>query len=141
MQKLQHLAVAPHAEKLEALETFGGHPYALVTLDRYCNHQSLSRALAEAQSIHAALREFLAIELNYSQLSERSRELLNRLAAFRQAVPLEAAEWVMGEKVSYAADFLEKNRDELPEEWKDLDEAEILRSWKSFFQNKEEPKI
>jgi CHAT domain-containing protein len=127
MQKLQHLAAASHTEKLKALETFGGHPYALVTLDRYCNHQSLSHALEEAQNIHAELREFLAIELNYAQLHKRSRELLNRLAAFRQSVPYEAAEWVMGKKVSYAAEVLEKGRDELPEEWKVLDEAEILQ--------------
>lgn len=127
MQKLQHLATASHTEKLKALETFGGHPYALVTLDRYCNHQSLSRALEEAQNIHAELREFLAIELNYTQLHERSRELLNRLAAFRQSVPYEAAEWVMGKKVSYAAEVLEEARDRLPEEWKALDEAKFLQ--------------
>ena len=52
MQKLQHLAAASHTEKLEALKTFGGHPYALVTLDRYCNHQPLSRALEDAKNIH-----------------------------------------------------------------------------------------
>jgi CHAT domain-containing protein/tetratricopeptide (TPR) repeat protein len=127
MQKLQHLATASHTEKLAALETFGGHPYALVTLDRYCNHQSLSHALEEAQNIHAELREFLAIELNYAQLHERSRELLNRLAAFRQSVPYEAAEWVMGKKVSYAADYLEANRDDLTEEAKALDDATLLQ--------------
>ncbi len=126
MQNLQHLAAASHEEKLAALETFGGHPYALITLDRYCNHQPLSRALADAKNIHADLRAFLAIELNYAQLAERSRELLNRLAAFRQSAPYEAAEWVMGEKVLYAADFLAANRDNLPEELKALDEAELL---------------
>ncbi|MCA1564762.1 MAG: tetratricopeptide repeat protein [Acidobacteria bacterium] len=127
MQKLQHLATASHTDKLEALKTFGGHPYALVTLDRYCNHHPLSRALADAKNIHAELRSFLAIELNYAQLSERSRELLNRLAAFRQSVPYEATEWVMGTKVSYAAEFLENMGGNLPEEWKALDKAEILQ--------------
>jgi len=127
MQKLQHLSAASHAEKLKALETFGGHPYALITLDRYCNHQPLSRALAEARNIHADLREFLAIELNYAKLSERARELLNRLAAFRQSAPHTAAEWVMGEKVSYVAGLLEANRDSLPEAWKGLDEAELVQ--------------
>jgi tetratricopeptide (TPR) repeat protein len=127
MQKLQHPAAASYPEKLEALKTFGGHPYALVTLDRYCNHQPLSRALAEAKNIHDVLREFLALELNYAQLSQRSRELLSRLAAFRQSVPYEAAEWVMGEKVPAAAEFFEKMGDQLPEEWKALDRAEILQ--------------
>src|SRR5205085_8375487 len=122
-----HLAAASHTEKLAALETFGGHPYALVTLDRYCNHQPLSHALEEAQNIHTELREFLALELNYAQLHERSRELLNRLAAFRQSVPYEAAEWVMGQKVSYVAELLEKRRDQLPEELKALGNAEILQ--------------
>ncbi|HEX8455892.1 MAG TPA: tetratricopeptide repeat protein [Pyrinomonadaceae bacterium] len=131
MQKLQHLAPASHPEKLAALQTFGGHPYALVTLDRYCNHQPLSRALADAKNIHTELRAFLAIELNYAQLSAPSRELLNRLAAFRQSVPYESAEWVMGTKVSYAAEFLEKNRDKLSEELKSLDEAEILQRLES----------
>jgi tetratricopeptide (TPR) repeat protein len=128
MQKLQHLSAASHAEKLAALETFGGHPYALVTLDRYCNHQPLGRALEDAKNIHAELREFLILELNYAQLAARSRELLNRLAAFRQSVPYGAAEWVMGKKVSYAAEVLEANRGTMPEEWKALDEAEILQS-------------
>ncbi|HEY0003856.1 MAG TPA: tetratricopeptide repeat protein [Pyrinomonadaceae bacterium] len=127
MQKLQHLSAASYEEKLEALKTFGGHPYAIVTLDRYCNHQPLSRALEEAKNIHADLREFLAIELNYTQLHECSRELLNRLAAFRQSVPYEAAEWVMGEKVSYAAEFLEANRDDLTEQARALDEAALLQ--------------
>ena len=86
-----------------------------------------SGALEDAKHIHAELREFLAIELNYAQLSPTSRELLNRLAAFRQSVPYEAAEWVMGKKISYAADFLEANRDTMPEEWKALGEAEILQ--------------
>jgi tetratricopeptide (TPR) repeat protein len=138
MQKLQHLAAASYTEKLEALKTFGGHPYALVTLDRYCNHQPLSRALAEAKNIHAELRAFLAIELNYAQLSERSRELLNRLDAFRQSVPYEAAEWVMGNKVSYAAEFLEANRDNLTEEWKALDEAEVLQGLETFLPERRE---
>ena len=127
MQKLQHLAPASHTEKLAALETFGGHPYALVTLDRYCSHQPLSRALQDAKNIHATLREFLALELNYARIPAQSRELLNRLAAFRQSVPYEAAEWVMGKKVSYTADFLEELRNQLPEEWKALDETEILQ--------------
>ncbi|HWN09026.1 MAG TPA: tetratricopeptide repeat protein [Pyrinomonadaceae bacterium] len=126
MQKLQHLAAASHAEKLEALKTFGGHPYGLVTLDRYCNHQPLDRALKDAASIHAELRVFLAIELNYARLSELSRELLNRLAAFRQSVPHEAAEWVMGKKISYAAEFLESSRSRLPKEWGTLGDSRIL---------------
>jgi tetratricopeptide (TPR) repeat protein len=127
MQKLQYLAAASYTEKLEALKTFGGHPYALVTLDRYCNHQPLSRALEDAKNIHADLRAFLAIELNYAQLSERSSELLNRLAAFRQPVPYEGAEWVMGKKFSYVAEILEENRDSLPEQWKALDDAEVMK--------------
>jgi tetratricopeptide (TPR) repeat protein len=127
MQKLQHLSAASYTEKLAALKTFGGHPYALVTLDRYCNHQPLTRALEDAKNIHAELRAFLAIELNYAQLSERSRELLNRLAAFRHSVPYDAVDWVMGKKVSYAAEVLEAERGNLPQEWKALDEAEILQ--------------
>ena len=108
MQKLQHLAPASHGEKLEALKTFGGHPYALVTLDRYCNHQPLSRALEDAKNIHGELRKFLAIEINYAQLAERSRQLLDRLAAFRQSVPYSAAEWVLGEKLSPPTDLVDR---------------------------------
>jgi len=89
MQKLQHLATASYEQKLKILNTFGGHPYALVTLDRYCNHEPLDQALKKAQVIHTELREFLAIELNYSRLSEHSQELLNGLAAFRQSVPMQ----------------------------------------------------
>jgi len=39
------------------------------------------------------MREYLGIELNCASLTDRSRELLHRLAAFRQPVPVEAAEW------------------------------------------------
>jgi tetratricopeptide (TPR) repeat protein len=128
MQKLPHLASAAYGEKLAALETFGGHPYALVALDRHCSYWPLSKALEEAASVHTELREFLVIELNYSKLSEQARELLNRLSAFREPVPLEAAEWVMGKKVSYASEFLQRvDRNRMPEEWKQLDEAELLK--------------
>jgi tetratricopeptide (TPR) repeat protein len=98
MQKLPNLARAAYHNKLSVLEKFGGHPYALVTLDRYCSHQPLDQALQDASSLQSELREFLVIELDYRRLSDRARELLNRLAAFRIAVPLAAAEWVMDEK-------------------------------------------
>jgi CHAT domain-containing protein/tetratricopeptide (TPR) repeat protein len=126
MQKLPHLAAASYQEKLAAFETFGGHPYALVALDRHCGYRSLSQALEDARPLHAELREFLAIELNYARLSERSRELLNRLAAFREPVPSEAADWVMGEKVSVAEESLQKLRDQLSQELKELGDATLL---------------
>ena len=106
MQKLAHLAAAGYDEKLAAYQTFGGHPYALVALDRYCNFRSLREALDDARGLHTELREFLALELNYAQLSEDARELLNRLAAFRQDVPREAADWVMGERVALPEELL-----------------------------------
>jgi tetratricopeptide (TPR) repeat protein len=110
MQKLPQLGTASHEEKIEALETFGGHPYALVTLDRHCQHRSLNQALADAKNIHGELRKFLAIELNYAQLPDRSCALLHGLAAFRQAVPYDAVEWVLGKKVPLPREFLEQMR-------------------------------
>jgi tetratricopeptide (TPR) repeat protein len=133
MQKLPHLASAGFNDKLKAYTTFGGHPYALVALDRHCGYRPLPEVLAAAATVHAELREFLAIELNYAKLSERSRELLNRLAAFRQPAPLDAAEWVMGEKILLGAEFLQKiDRNELPEELKNLDDAAILEKLNQF---------
>lgn len=108
MQKLPRLGEASHEEKLEALKTFGGHPYALVTLDRHCQHRALDQALADAKEIHGELREFLAIELNYARLSERARQLLSGLAAFRKSVPHDAVEWVLGEKVPLHPEFLKE---------------------------------
>src|SRR5262249_54752510 len=55
-------------------------------------------------------RKFLAVEISYAQLSDRARALLNGLAAFRQSVPYEAAEWVLGEKVPLSREFLEQMR-------------------------------
>lgn len=107
MQKLPNLAQAAHRDKLAVLEKFSGHPYALVTLDRHCSHQPLDQALQDIDSLQSELREFLAIELNYRRLSEDARELLNRLAAFRNQVPFAAANWVMGKKTSYAVEYLE----------------------------------
>ena len=131
MQKLPHLAHATFAEKLAAYKTFGGHPYALVTLDRHAAFQPLSKILQDAQSVHAELREFLVIALNYGKLSERARALLNRMAAFRQAVPPEAAEWVMGEPLPVAELFLEqmkmRDRKEWPEEAQAMNETELLQ--------------
>lgn len=127
MQKLSRLSEASFEQKNKALQTFGGHPYALVTLDRYCNHQSLEHALSNARPMTDELRAFLAIELNYESLYALSRELLNRIAAFRQEVPMEAAEWVMGKKVSYASEFLQAGKQQgLPAQWKELDDVAIL---------------
>jgi tetratricopeptide (TPR) repeat protein len=131
MQKLPHLSAAGYDEKLRAFETFGGHPYALVTLDRHCGHKPLAEVLKDAAEVHAELREFIAIELSYAKLSERSRELLNRLAAFRKPVPFAAAEWVMGTKVAGAkavagALLKQLDRAAMPEEMQDMSEAELL---------------
>jgi tetratricopeptide (TPR) repeat protein/CHAT domain-containing protein len=131
MQKLSALSSAPFGEKLAALEKFGGHPYALVALDRYCAHQSLASAMEESASLHAQLREFLAIELNYSRLSERARELLNRFAAFRRPESLAAVDWVMGEKVPYPQEFLDScldllDRSTLSDQAKEMDDRELL---------------
>jgi tetratricopeptide (TPR) repeat protein len=128
MQKLPRLGAASYEEKLAAFQTFGGHPYALVTLDRYCGHSTLAEALTNTRPVQEELRGFLAIELNYSHISDRARDLLDRLAAFRGPVPPEATEWVMGEKVAEAEAFppflfISK----LPEEWKGLDDAALLR--------------
>src|SRR5262249_39968678 len=102
MQKLPRLAAAPYEEKMAVYRTFGGHPYALVTLDRYCGHSLLAEALKNTKPVQEELRGFLAIELNYSRLTERAKDMLDRLAAFREPVHWEAAEWVMGKKVSQA---------------------------------------
>ncbi|MCK6623274.1 MAG: tetratricopeptide repeat protein [Calditrichaceae bacterium] len=129
MQKLPRLSGADFPEKLRAFKTFGGHPYALVALDRHCAHQPLTKALENAAGLHGELREFLVLELNYSQLSERARELLDRLSAFRVPVAPGAAEWVMGEKVNTnaAVELLKRiDREKLPEQFKNLDDAKLL---------------
>ncbi|HKP81172.1 MAG TPA: tetratricopeptide repeat protein [Pyrinomonadaceae bacterium] len=64
--------------------------------------------LADAKEIHGELRKFLIIELNYAQLSDRGQRLLNGLAAFRQSVPYDAAEWVLGERVSIPPEVLKE---------------------------------
>ncbi len=129
MQKMQHLSGASFEEKLAAYETFGGHPYAMVALDRHCRGRSLKDALEDAKTVHTELREFLALEMNYALLTERGRDLLNRMSAFRQPVPPDATEWVMGKKVSYAADYLRTlDRNNLPEAWREMDEATLLET-------------
>ena len=128
MQKLRNLAQAAHRDKLAVMEKFGGHPYALVTLDWHCSQQPLDQALQDASSLESELREFLAIELNYRRLSDRARELLNRLAAFRNSVPLAAAEWVMGERFPHdATEFLRKNRDNFLDELEAIGEVALLQ--------------
>ncbi|NLZ04337.1 MAG: tetratricopeptide repeat protein [Phycisphaerae bacterium] len=128
MQRLPCLAGASYEDKLTAFDTFGGHPYALVTLDRHCAHRPLADVLKDAKSVHAELREFLAIELNYSRLSDRARVLLTRLAAFRKPVPLAAAEWTLGERMDEetVARQVFARRD-LNREMKKLGEAEFVK--------------
>ena len=130
MQKLPRLGKASHDEKLEALQAFGGHPYALVTLDRHCQHRPLDQAMADAKEIHGELREFLAIELNYAQLSDRARQLLTGLAAFRQSVPYDAAEWVLGENVPIPPELLKEMRNSAA--LAELDDATFAAFVKAF---------
>ena len=132
MQKLPHLSKVSHNDKLRVFDTFGGHPYALVTLDRHCGHKPLAQVLADAAAVHTELRQFLAIELNYNSLSGRARLLLNRLAAFRKPVEVDAAEWVIGEKndeETVARDFF-KDPDINPE-IKKLGEEEFIKKYKT----------
>lgn len=112
MQKLPRLASASYEEKLRAFETFGGHPYALVALNRHCGHKPLGKVLEDASHVHVRLQEFLAIKLSCSNLSERAGKLLNGLAAFRKPVDPEAAYWVMGEKVPPSEYLLKKIEEE-----------------------------
>ncbi len=135
MQKLPYLSAAGYGEKLRAFETFGGHPYALVTLDRHCGHKPLAEVLKDAAEVHSELREFIAIELSYAKLSERSRELLNHMAAFRKSVPYAAAEWVIGieEKIELSKDFLENlDRNKMPKELQAMSEEELLHFFERF---------
>jgi len=112
MQKLPNLAAASYFDKLRAYKKFGGHPYALVTLDRFCAHEPLERALDNVKPVEDELRAFLAIELNYGRINAFSRELLNRIAAFREPVLHAAAEWVMGTKVNSESESQERHQSE-----------------------------
>jgi tetratricopeptide (TPR) repeat protein len=132
MQKLPRLGKASYEEKLEALDAFGGHPYALITLDRHCQHRSLEQALTDAKEIHGELRKFLAIEINYARLSERGRQLLNGLAAFRKSVPYDAAEWVLGVKVEIPSEILKNLKSNNPQ-FADLDDASFAAIVESKF--------
>jgi tetratricopeptide (TPR) repeat protein len=127
MQHLPNLAPAAYEDKLQAFQTFGGHPYALVTLDRHCGLKPLAQVFQDAAYLKTELREFLALELSYKSLSAEAKTLLNRLAAFRQPVSPEAAVWMLGEPVRLSRDFLKKlDRDQMPPEMQALDEAELL---------------
>jgi tetratricopeptide (TPR) repeat protein len=99
MQNLSHIAKASFENKEKAIDTFGGHPYAMVVLDRHCAKKSLEEVLKDAKEVKAELREFIAIEMSYQKLEGRARTLLNRLSAFRKPVEIEALHWVMGETV------------------------------------------
>ena len=134
MQKLPHLSGASFEDKLQAFHTFGGHPFALVTLDRHCAHKGLAEVLDDAKAVHTDLREFIAIELNYSKLTDRASELLNRLAAFRKFVSFSAAEWVMGEKVPEeiaVREYFKKQKANLKDDVAELSEDEFVKKYKT----------
>lgn len=92
MQRMPRLGATTSSDKAAVLARFGGHPFSLVTVDKHCQFHPLAEVLDKASRLHTELREYLGIELNCASLSDRSRELLYRLAAFRQPVPVEAAE-------------------------------------------------
>ena len=133
MLKLPRLAKASYPDKGKIYETFGGHPFALVALDKYCQTVPIEKALQNARAVHTKLREHLAIELNHGRLGEQARELLNRLAAFRLAVPIEAAEWVMGEVVTPAPEALQqiiadvRQNEDLPAELRAADDEALAK--------------
>ena len=133
MLKLPRLAKASYEEKTTIYDTFGGHPFALVALDKYCQTSSVDKALQNAKAVHTKLREHLALELNYGRLTEPARELLNRLAAFRVSVPMEAAEWVMGETAPPPLEALQpmiamfRQDENFPAELRDADDATLLQ--------------
>jgi len=128
MQHLPFLSAASYEDKMEAYRVFGGHPYGLVTLDRHCGMRSLAEVLKDAQGVHRELREFLAIDMNYGKLTPGGRELLNRLAAFREPVEWDAVQWVMGIEEDTVGEFM-KNivRDKLPEELRQMDDAALAQ--------------
>jgi tetratricopeptide (TPR) repeat protein/CHAT domain-containing protein len=141
MQNLPHLAAACFEDQLQALKVFGGHPYGLVTLDRHCGRKSLVDAIKDAQKVHLELREFLAIEINYTKLSEKSRELLNRLAAFRKPVEWEAVHWVIGSPIDVSAEFLKQlDRKKMPEEMQKMSDEELIRLIKQSLPEKRQAK-
>jgi tetratricopeptide (TPR) repeat protein len=114
-------------DKWKAFDYFGGHPLAITLLDKRCKMQPLYEVLQDVKAIHASLREYLAIELNYNRLSERGRELLDRLAAFRRPVPRQAVEWVIGEKTPYGREILQKiDRNTLPDVIKNMSDEELV---------------
>lgn len=117
MQKLPNLSSAFYGDKVRLFENFGGHPHALVTLDRYCGHMPLSKVIQDASEVQAELHEFLAIELSYAKLSKRSRLLLNGLAVFREPVSYATAEWVLGEKIDLTTESLKYMHD-----WEEVSE-------------------
>ena len=134
MQHLPFLSAASYEDKMEAYRVFGGHPYGLVTLDRHCGMRSLTEVLKDAQGVHRELREFLAIDMNYGKLTPGGRELLNRLAAFRQPVEWDAVQWVMGIEEDTVGEFMKRmkniDRDKLPEEARQMDDAALARMFR-----------
>ncbi|MDQ1355118.1 MAG: hypothetical protein QG657_5428, partial [Acidobacteriota bacterium] len=134
MQHLPSLSAASYEDKMDAYRIFGGHPYGLVTLDRHCGMRSLAEVLKDAQGVHKELREFLAIEMNYGKLTSKGRELLNRLAAFRQPVEWDAVHWVTGSEVDTVEELMKrmKNVDpnEIPEELRQMDETALAQMFR-----------
>jgi len=131
MQHLPNLSEASYEDKEVAYGIFGGHPYGLVTLDRYCRVKSLGEVLKDVGVVHRELREFLVLEMNYGKLTDRGRELLKRLSAFRRPVEWEAVHWVMGEEVDVSAEFMKKlDRSKMPGEFKEMSDEELAQMFK-----------
>ena len=130
MQHLPNLSHSSFRDKKEAYRVFGGHPYGIVTLDKYCSYKSLGEVLKDTGSIQKELREFMAIEMSYGKLTPEAKELLNRFAAFREPMAWDAAHWVIGEKKTPEIPMEIINnfdRNQLPDELKQISDEELLK--------------
>ena len=76
--------------------------------------------------------------MNYGKLTPGGRELLNRLAAFREPVEWDAVQWVMGIEEDAGGEFMKSieqimkniDRDKIPEEFRQMDDAALARMFR-----------
>lgn len=119
IQRLPNLTGSPFLVKEEIVNVFGGHPLSLILLDKLCLNDEIEDILTKGSGLESKLKSQLkkiaAVELIYTKLSENSRKMLDCIAAFKQPVMLDAADWVMKDRVKIGEDFVDNfSLDKLP---------------------------
>jgi CHAT domain-containing protein len=98
MHRFPSLSKAGFGVKEAIYAKLGGHPYTLNVFAHHCQTKTPEDVLRSLGEVTGETARFAMLERSWNALSDRTRNLLKRIAVFQKPVPLDAIEWVIGEE-------------------------------------------